>query len=85
MATKMYKRYSTFEEIDNSFLKSYNRVVTAINITESHGEEESKAYLGQLTKHDQKLVYVCANFIKKYGIEEVKRQAQAVAGVEENA
>lgn len=80
MNKEEYKSYPLFNDVDSPFLKAYNRIGIAINITERHGEDECKKYLEQFTERDQKLVHLCGQYIKQFGLEAVQKEALKAAG-----
>ena len=75
-----YKVYPDFNDVENAFLKAYNRIGIAINITEKHGPEECEKYLSQFIDADKALIHLCGQFIQKFGREAVAKQAHEAAG-----
>ena len=69
-----YKNYSTFEDIDDVSLRTWNRCAMASNLLNDKGEGESGAYMEQFSGLEKKQMLLLFKYIEVRGYENVKRE-----------
>ena len=69
-----YKNYSTFEDIDDVSLRTWNRCAMASNLLNDKGEGESRAYMEQFSSLEKKQMLLLFKYIEVRGYENVKRE-----------
>lgn len=65
--------HSTFDEIEHTPLRVYNRVVMMNNLHSSISADEAKAYAEQFSESDRKQMFVMMAFIKSKGMEQARK------------
>lgn len=62
-----------FNEIKDTYLKAYNRLVVAFNLNEQGKAGEAEAYLSQFSQKDKISIAVVTTDIKTRGLEAVRK------------
>tara|TARA_Y100001951_G_C11298065_1_gene277543 strand:- start:5989 stop:6210 length:222 start_codon:yes stop_codon:yes gene_type:complete len=65
---------NTYDDIDNTLLRTFNRCVTAFNIKEDSGEEAMEKYFNSIDGRGQKQMLIVFKAIELKGLEAVKRE-----------
>lgn len=66
-----------FSDIDNAYLRAYNRVVLTSNLQERGRLQESSDYISQFEDKDKEMMMVVVSNIKTEGWKAVKMKVQA--------
>lgn len=64
---------TTFDNIEFSPLRNYNRCVMLFNLREDSGEQAAKDYIAQINAEDRKEMLAIYTEVKKYGAETIKK------------
>lgn len=73
-----FKKYPTFNDIENVTLRTWNRCAMASNLLDDKGDEESQGYLAQFDEKSKKQMLFMFQYIKAKGYE--KTQAEVMRG-----
>lgn len=65
---------NTFDDVDNTLLRTYNRCVMATNIRKDEGEKEAETYLKSISPVGQNQMLILFKAIEIRGLESVKRE-----------
>lgn len=65
---------STFNEIQDGALRTYNRAVFASNLNKDAGAESATRYLMLFSDREKTAIHLMLKYINKFGVEEVKRE-----------
>jgi hypothetical protein len=69
-----YKNYPTFDDINNTTLRVWNRCAMASNLLDDKGPVESQKYMEQFEEKDKKQMLVLFTYIKCKGYEKTKSE-----------
>lgn len=64
----------TFDEIENTTLRTWNRCRMAFNLCEDKGPEASEKYMNKLNPRAKKQMLIMFEYIKAKGYETVKKE-----------
>lgn len=64
----------TFDEVENTTLRTWNRCAMAYNIKKDRGEEACSNYLSQFNDRSKRQMAIMFEYINLKGYEEVKRE-----------
>jgi len=78
-----YKNYSTFEDIDDVSLRTWNRCAMASNLLNDKGEEESRAYMEQFSSLEKKQMLLLFKYIEAKGYEATRAEVARNSGTME--
>lgn len=71
--TKQIK-HNTFDEVESTLLRTYNRAVLCSNILEQYSEEECEKYLNNFTDNQKAAIQAILLAIRIYGVDAVKQK-----------
>lgn len=66
--------FNTFEDVQNTLLRSYNRAVFAVNLIEDGQNDACKEYIGSFSKAEQLAISAILIALRKFGSEETLRE-----------
>lgn len=65
--------HNTFDDIQHTPLRVFNRVMFMMNLNQSVSPEEGKAYAESFSEGEKKQMYVMGAFIKKNGLDKTRK------------
>lgn len=66
--------HSTFDEVENTTIQTWNRYNTLLNIGETHSDEYKRSYLAQFDKGSLLKIYLMSQYVEAHSYAEVKRE-----------
>lgn len=69
-----YKGYSLFDTVDDKVLQAFNRWNVLSNMTQNGMDHIGLEYIEQLGEYDRMRLAMMAEYIKRKGVEETKRE-----------
>lgn len=76
-----YKNYPTFDDVDNTTLRVWNRCAMASNLLDDKGPVESQKYMEQFGEKDKKQMLVMFHYINAKGYEPTKAEVMRTTGM----
>jgi hypothetical protein len=65
--------FDTFNEVENTLLRAYNRAVMATNLNVDEGKECATRYLSMFSDKENAAIYALLAGMDKYGAETIKK------------
>lgn len=65
--------FDTFNEVENTLLRAYNRAVMALNLNVDEGKECASRYLSMFSDKENAAIYALLAGMDKYGAETIKK------------
>ena len=65
--------FDTFNEVENTLLRAYNRAVMATNLNVDEGKECATRYLSMFSDKENAAIYALLAGMDKYGVETIKK------------
>lgn len=65
--------FDTFNEVENTLLRAYNRAVMATNLNVDEGKECATRYLSMFSDKENAAIYALLAGMYKYGAETIKK------------
>ena len=65
--------FDTFNEVENTLLRAYNRAVMATNLNIDEGQECATRYLSMFSDKENAAIYALLAGMDKYGAETIKK------------
>lgn len=77
----MIKHPSTFNDIENTLLQTYNRAQMALNLANENGEDDLRVYFNQFNETERAGIFTMLLAIKR-DPEDTRRQVLANANIQ---